>query len=59
MIKLVNVLLACLIAVAFIAAPLAASAGVPGQYLKVNSGFCKSGKHVAKLAKCKENGGKL
>lgn len=56
MTKLANVLLACLIAVAFVAAPVAASARMKD---KPNSGFCKSGKHVSDMAKCKENGGKF
>ena len=58
MTKLVNALLACLIAVAFVATPSAASAGMYGKQLHVNSGVCKSGRHVTDLAKCKENGGK-
>ena len=56
MLKFANVLLACLIAVASIAIPLAASARLKDN---ANSGFCKSGKHVTNTAKCKENGGKF
>ncbi len=54
MTKLANMFLACLIAVAFIAAPLAASARSKD---KPNYGFCKSGAKVNDTKKCKENGG--
>ena len=46
--------LACLIAVMFVIAPLAASARMKDN---PNSGFCKSGKHVPDMKNCKENGG--
>ena len=54
MTKLANMFLACLIAAAFVAAPLAASARTKD---KPNSGYCKSGKQAADTKNCKENGG--
>jgi len=53
MTNLANVFLACLIAVIFIAAPLAASARPKDN---PNYGFCKSGKQVNNIKDCKENG---
>ena len=52
--KVANILLACLFALAFVSAPLVASARTKD---KPNSGFCKSGKHVSDTKDCKENGG--
>jgi hypothetical protein len=54
MTKLANMFLICLIAVMFVAAPLAASARDRD---KPNTGFCKSGAKVADMKDCKENGG--
>jgi hypothetical protein len=53
--KLANALLASLIAVMFVAAPVAASA-----YSRHGSGagYCKSGKVAKDVKLCKENGGK-
>jgi hypothetical protein len=48
-------LLAGLVALALVAAPLAASAKV---WDKPNSGICKSGKQIGNIKHCKENGGK-
>ena len=53
--KFMNIVLACLIAVTFVAAPLTASARIKDE---PNSGFCKSGKHVGNIKRCKENGGR-
>ena len=54
MMKITNIFLACLTALALVAVPLAASARVKD---KPNSGFCKSGRHLADIKNCKENGG--
>ncbi|HEY5068560.1 MAG TPA: hypothetical protein VII37_02200 [Candidatus Acidoferrum sp.] len=54
--KLANTLLAWLIAIMFVAAPVAALARPKDN---PNYGFCKSGKQVTDIKKCKENGGKL
>ena len=54
MTKLANILLACLIAVTFVAAPMAASARMKD---KPGFGFCKSGAKVTDIKNCKENGG--
>ncbi len=56
MTKLANTLLAWLIAVTFVAVPVAAFARAKDN---PNYGFCKSGKRVNDIKKCKENGGKL
>jgi len=54
--KLANMILAWLIAVTFVAAPVAVFARARDN---PNYGFCKSGKRVTNIQKCKENGGKL
>jgi hypothetical protein len=46
---------ACIVAVSFVAAPLAAMARIND---KANSGICKSGKRAGDIKNCKENGGK-
>jgi hypothetical protein len=52
-------LLAGLAVLALVAAPTVASAGPPGNNHKSKATItCKSGKHVDKARKCKENGGK-
>ena len=56
MTKIATYLLACLIAVAFLAAPMTAWA-LRGN-VQSNAGYCKSGVHVMNMKKCKENGGK-
>ncbi|MGC1467480.1 MAG: hypothetical protein WA792_17315 [Pseudolabrys sp.] len=53
--KLKSVLVIGLIAAAFVAVPFVASARVQDSS---NSGVCKSGKRVANVKNCKENGGK-
>jgi hypothetical protein len=54
MTKLANMFMACLIAVAFVGAPLAAFARDKD---RPNSGFCKSGFQTSDIKNCKENGG--
>jgi hypothetical protein len=53
--KLKSVLVIGFIAAAFVAVPFVASARVQDSS---NSGVCKSGKRVANVKNCKENGGK-
>jgi hypothetical protein len=56
MTKFANIILACLIAMAFVAAPFSASAKRKRD--NPNYGFCKSGKQVSDVKQCKENGGR-
>ena len=56
MTKVANIFWACLIALAFVAVPFAASARTAKDF--PNYGFCKSGKKVKKIKNCKENGGR-
>jgi hypothetical protein len=44
-------------ALALVAVPTAASAGRRTKDYP-NSGYCKSGKHVRNITKCRENGGR-
>ncbi len=55
MTKLCRLLLATLMGATLIVMPITASARKKDF---PNSGFCKSGKHVKNLKKCKEYGGK-
>jgi hypothetical protein len=55
--KIAQLFLALVLGAAFLAMPVPASA--VGKRGNPNSGFCKSGKHVPDIKKCKENGGKL
>ena len=56
--KFAKLLLAGLVGAAFIAAPFEASARRGVGKPSTTTGWCKSGKHVPNVKKCKENGGK-
>ena len=54
--KLSKLLLAAIMGGALLTTPISAFAMKNKDY--PNSGFCKSGKHVKNVKKCKENGGR-